>query len=79
MTRFLLARSHRARRRELVAGHGIPAELVPEPMLITCPQCGDELFAGIGPDESEPRFLESDERILSCESVYIVLGVAEQD
>ena len=45
----------------MFAGHGIPAELVPEPLLITCPRCGDEFFADIGPDEGEPRWLEEDE------------------
>ena len=60
-TRFLLARIHRARLRELVAAHGIPAELVPEPLVIACPRCGDEFFADIGPDEGEPRWLEEDE------------------
>ena len=58
---FPHARLHRARLRELVTGHAIPAELVAAPLLIACPRCGDEFFADLGPDESEPRFYESDE------------------
>ena len=56
-TRFLLARLHRARVRALVAGHGIPAELVPEPLMIACPACGDEFFTDIGPDEGDAIFI----------------------
>ena len=44
-TRFLLARIHRARLRELVA----------------CPRCGDEYFADLNPNESEPQWLQEDE------------------
>ena len=58
---FLLARLHHARLRELVAGYGIPAELVPEPRIIQCPRCGDEFFADIDPAGDEPRWLEEDE------------------
>ncbi len=49
---------HRARFRELVAGEGLSAELVPEPIRITCPRCGDWYFADLGPEEPEPWDLE---------------------
>ena len=53
---------HRARFRELVAGEGLPAELVPEPVRITCPRCGDWYLADLGPEEPEPWDLEALER-----------------
>ena len=52
---------HRARFRELVAGEGLPAELVPEVRRIACPHCGDWYFAELDPAESERFDLEARE------------------
>ena len=52
---FPHARLHRARLREFVAGPGIPVDLLSEPLLIACPQYGDEYFADLDPNESESQ------------------------
>ncbi len=52
---------HRARFRELVAGEGLPAELVPEVLRIACPRCGDWYFADLDQQDAEPFDLEAQE------------------
>ena len=49
MVRFLMARVHRGRYRQLVAGAGLPSEAVPDVALIACPVCGHEYFADLEP------------------------------
>ena len=61
MTVFLLARLHRYRLRQLVAGEGLPPDLVPEPLIIACPRCDAEYFADLEPTAGEPLMLEPDE------------------
>lgn len=56
--RVLMSRVHRARLRELVAGEGLPSELVPDVLDLQCPRCGEPYFADLGPEEPEPPELE---------------------
>lgn len=53
----LHARIHRARLRELIAAVPVFGDRPPEPVILSCPTCGDEFFADLAPYE-EPFDLE---------------------
>ena len=56
----MVAPCRRASRRfkELIAGQGLPAELVPELLQIAWPRCGDWYCADLDPDAAEHFDLE---------------------
>lgn len=58
--RFLLASLHRAVYRAQVAAEGVPLEMAPDIVDVTCPRCGALFVADLTPDD-DPWDLEAQE------------------